>query len=41
MLVYEKELDRKLAIWASKKYKGHHMHPREDILEDYNKGNNN
>jgi hypothetical protein len=41
MEAYEKGLDGKLAIWASKKYKGHCMPPREDILEDYNKGNNN
>jgi hypothetical protein len=40
MEAYEKGLDGKLAIWASKKYKGHCMPPREDVLEDYQKANN-
>jgi hypothetical protein len=40
MEAYEKGLDGKLAIWASKKYKGHRMPPREEILEDYETNNN-
>jgi hypothetical protein len=28
--------DGKLAIWASKTYRGHCMPPNEDILADYN-----
>jgi len=41
MEAYEKGLDGKLAIWASKKYKGHRLPPREDILESYDNENNN
>jgi len=36
MEAYEKGADGKLAIWASKKYWGHHMHPKDDMLADYN-----
>jgi hypothetical protein len=39
-LVYEKEADDKLAIWASKTYWGHHMPPKDDMLADYNQNNN-
>jgi hypothetical protein len=33
---YEKGADGKLAIWASKTYRGHRMPPKEDMLADYN-----
>jgi len=36
MEAYEKGADGKLAIWASKTYKGHRMPPKEDMLADYN-----
>ena len=40
MDAYEKGLDGKQAMWASKKYRGHRVLP-ERILEEYNKENNN
>jgi hypothetical protein len=40
MDAYTNGADGKLAIWASKTYKGHHMPPKEDMLADYNKKHN-
>jgi len=37
MEAYERGVDGKLAMWAQKTYKGHHMPLAEDILADYNK----
>jgi hypothetical protein len=41
MEAYEKGADGKLAIWASKTYKGHRMPPKEDMLADYNQNHLN
>jgi hypothetical protein len=41
MDAYEKGADGKLAMWASKQYKGHRMPPKEDMLTEYNKTNIN
>ena len=35
MKAYKKGADGKLAIWASKTYRGHYMPPKEDMLADY------
>ena len=40
MDAYEKGLDGKQAMWASKKHQEHRVLP-ERILEEYNKANNN
>jgi len=40
MDAYAYGADGKLAIWASKTYKGHRMPPKEDMLVDYNKKHN-
>jgi hypothetical protein len=40
MEAYERGLDEKMAIWASKKYKGHCIPPREEVSEDYKEANN-
>ena len=37
MEAYANGADGKLAMWASKTYKGHRMPPKEDMLADYNK----
>jgi hypothetical protein len=41
MEAYANGADGKLAMWASKTYKGHRMPPKEDMLADYNKKYNN
>jgi hypothetical protein len=40
MEAYANGADGKLAMWASKTYKGHRMPPKEDMLADYNKKHN-